>query len=308
MIADVTQLPSAAVLSVLLLALVLGLVMGSFLNCLAWRLVNGESVLRGRSHCATCGHVLDVRDLVPVVSWMLLGGRCRFCGERVSVRYPLSELVCGVAYVTIVLRFGLTLECVEMLAFASILLVLSLTDIDALLIPNGCVIAAVVVRFAYIALAGWLGVLPEGQSMADLMLFSAVSALCVGGALVVLAIVMDRVLGRESIGGGDVKLLAVAALYFGWQQAILLLIVACVLGIVFGLVFAGAGAGARGADEDADDDADEDENDAEGADGADGAKAAGLPAFPWGPSIAVACWLCMLFGQQVINWYLGLFL
>lgn len=296
MAVDLAQLPQSAVVSVLALAFLLGLFMGSFLNCLAWRITHGESVLRGRSHCASCGHVLEVRDLVPVVSWLLLGGRCRFCGERVSARYPIAELACGVAYGGIVVRFGLTLECAEMLAFASILLVLSLTDIDQCIIPNGCIIAAVVVRLAYIALAGWLGLLPEGQSATDLMLFSAASAVGVGVVLVLLAVVMDRVLGRESIGGGDVKLLAVAALYFGWQQTILLLIVACVLGIAFGLAFAAGAAGVDGGEA------------TDSADAGDEAGATGLPAFPWGPSIALACWLCMLFGQQVMSWYLGLFL
>ena len=296
MVADLAQLPQPAVLSTLALAFVFGLFMGSFLNCLAWRITHGESVLRGRSHCASCGHVLEVRDLVPVLSWLLLGGRCRFCGERISARYPIAELACGVAYASIVVRFGLTIECVEMLAFASILLVLSLTDIDQCIIPNGCIIAAVVVRLGYIALAGWLGLLPEGQSTVDLMLFSAASAAGVGVVLVLLAVVMDRVLGRESIGGGDVKLLAVAALYFGWQQTILLLIVACVLGIAFGLAFAAGAVGVDGGEA----------TDAAGSD--DEAGATGLPAFPWGPSIAFACWLCMLFGQQVMSWYLGLFL
>ena len=95
MVADLAQLPQPAILSTLALAFVFGLFMGSFLNCLAWRITHGESVLRGRSHCASCGHVLEVRDLVPVLSWLLLGGRCRFCGERISARYPIAELACG---------------------------------------------------------------------------------------------------------------------------------------------------------------------------------------------------------------------
>ena len=181
MVADLAQLPQPAVLSVLALAFVFGLVMGSFLNCLAWRITHGESVLRGRSHCASCGHVLEVRDLVPGLA--VLGGRCASGGERISARYPIAELACGVAYASIVVRFGLTLECVEMLAFASILLLLSLTDIDQCIIPNGCILAAVVVRLGYIALAGWLGLLPEGQSTVDLMLFSAASAAGVGVVL-----------------------------------------------------------------------------------------------------------------------------
>ena len=81
-----------------------GLVMGSFLNCLAWRLTHGESVLRGRSHCISCGHVLAARDLVPVLSWLFTRGRCRYCHERIPARYPLTELLCAALYLSVVVR------------------------------------------------------------------------------------------------------------------------------------------------------------------------------------------------------------
>ncbi|MBP3885173.1 MAG: prepilin peptidase [Olsenella sp.] len=307
----------------LLVTFLLGLVMGSFLNCLAWRLTHGESVLRGRSHCATCGHVLAARDLVPVASWLLSRGRCRYCGERISVRYPVTELVCAVAYVTIVVRYGLTLEALEMLAFASILLVLSLTDIDEYVIPNACIVLAVIVRVAYVLCAGSLGLLPSGVTTSGVLVSSFVSALAVGAALVVVALVMDRVLGRESVGGGDVKLLAVAALYFGWQQCLLLIIVACVIGIAFGASQARPAAEGEGPSpapsgsepgEAAAGRGDSEEGDADANADADAGTETGTDAdidshaFPWGPSIALACWFCMLFGRQIIDWYLGLFL
>lgn len=279
-----------------------GLVMGSFLNCLAWRITHGESVLRGRSHCTSCGHVLGVRDLVPVLSWLSTRGRCRYCGERVSARYPATELLCAAVYVSIVVRYDITLEAVEMLAFASVLLVLSLTDIDKFIIPNSCILAAIAIRVAYVVAAGSLGLLPAGQDMGGVLLSSLVSALAVGAALVVIALVMDRVLGRESVGGGDVKLLAVAAFYFGWQQCLLLLVVACVIGIVVGMVqLSHAVRDLPSGDEAATDElSDGDASDA-GSGGMD------PRAFPWGPSIALACWFCMLFGSQIISWYMGLF-
>lgn len=240
---------------------VLGLCCGSFLNCLAWRMTHDESVMHGRSHCTTCGHVLGVKDLVPVFSWLSTKGTCRYCGEKVSARYPTTELACAVVYVSILLRYGLTLQTVELVAFASVLLVLTLTDLDSYIIPNETIIAAIVIRVAYLALTGFAG-------WQDAL----VGGVAVGGSILLLSLVMDHVLGRDSLGGGDIKLLFVAGLYFGWQQCLFLIIMACVLGIVMG---AARGAG-RG------------------------------KAFPFGPALAVSCWITMLVGDVAIGWYLGL--
>lgn len=261
---------------VLVVAL-LGLCMGSFLNCLAWRMTHGESVLHGRSHCTSCGHELSVRDLVPVFSWVFSHGRCRYCGERVSARYPATEIFCAVVYVSLLLRYGLTLEMVELVAFASVLLVLSLTDLDEYIIPNKTIIAGIIVRFAYIVVGGVLGLFDP----ISLFIHSIVGGFAVVIPVLLLSIVMDRVLGRDSLGGGDVKLLFVAGLYFGWQQCLFLIIVACILGIVFGML------GPKGI-------------------GRDSGGHAKSRLIPFGPSIALACWITMLIGPTVLDWYLGL--
>lgn len=255
----------------------LGLCMGSFLNCLAWRMTHGESVLHGRSHCTSCGHELSARDLVPGLSWALSRGRCRYCGERVSARYPATELFCAVVYVSLLLRYGLTLEMVELTAFASVLLVLSLTDLDEYIIPNKTIIASIVIRLAYIAVGGALSLFDP----VALLIQSLVGGFAVVIPVLLLSIVMDRVLGRDSLGGGDVKLLFVAGLYFGWQQCLFLIIVACVLGIVFGVLGLNAGT-------------------------TDSGGHAKSRLIPFGPSIALACWITMLVGPTVLDWYLGL--
>ena len=252
---------------------VLGLCMGSFLNCLAWRMTHGESILRGRSHCTTCGHVLGPRDLVPVFSWLSTHGTCRYCGQKVSARYPATELLCCVAYESILFRYGLTLETLELMAFASVLLVLSLTDLDTLIIPNATIVAAILVRVAFLAAAAGTGM----EGVRELALNSLIGGLAVAVPIIVLALVMDRVLGKESLGGGDVKLLFVAGLYFGWQQCLFLIVLACVVALVPALA-------SRAKDE-----------------------AGGAGAFPFGPAIAFACWMCMLVGEPLVSWYLSLF-
>lgn len=253
----------------------LGLCMGSFLNCLAWRMTHGESVMHGRSHCTSCGHTLAARDLVPVLSWLFSRGRCRYCGERVSWRYPATELLCCVVYVSILLRYGVSIEATELVAFSSVLLVLSLTDLDTYTIPNVTIVAAIGIRCAYIVACAFMG-----RDPFVLLRDSFVSGLAVGGAVLLLSLVMDRALGRDSLGGGDVKLLFVAGLYFGWQQCLFLVIVACVVGILMGVLGQRARTGSQGEKS---------------------------RLIPFGPAIALACWICILCGEQVVGWYLSLF-
>lgn len=274
---------------VLVVAGILGLVMGSFVNCWAWRYLQGESIMRGRSHCTTCGHDLAARDLVPVFSWLASKGRCRYCGAKVSARYPVTELVSAVVFVAITAAYGLTVETVELLAFASVLLFLSLTDLDDFLIPNGAIVAAIVIRIAYLAYA-WVA---RMLGPLDIAYYFA-SAIGMGAVLLVIVLVVDRVLGRESMGGGDLKLYAVAGLYFGWQQGIFLVVVSCLIGIVVGLVRAQRDGTMRA-------------DIAKGPTGASDASAsAKSKPFPFGPSIAAACVVTMIVGRPFISWYLAL--
>lgn len=292
---------------ILVVAGVLGLVVGSFVNCWAWRYVNGESVMRGRSHCTACGHALGVRDLVPVFSWLFSKGRCRYCGNKVSARYPLTELVCAAAFVCIVLVYGLTVEAAELLLFASILLFLSLTDIDDFIIPNGCIIAALVVRAAYLAFC-WV----RGNMADATVLFYVASGLGMGLVMLVFTLIADRVFKRPSMGGGDLKLFAVAGFYFGWQQGIYLVLLSCVIGIATQLVRSRS---RKGGDKAEADDLQDDDAPAEG-DGAspDDARGRGRQRssarpskpFPFGPSIAAACVITMLIGGPFVTWYLNL--
>ena len=273
---------------VLFVAALLGAVMGSFVNCWAWRYLQGESIMRGRSHCTTCGHDLAARDLVPVFSWLASKGRCRYCGAKVSARYPATELVSAVVFVAITATYGLSVETVELLAFASVLLFLSLTDLDDFLIPNGAIIAAIAIRIAYLVYA-WATHALEPPDIA----YYFASAIGMGAVLLVVVLVADRVLGRESMGGGDLKLYAVAGLYFGWQQGMFLVVVSCLIGIVVGLVRAQRD-GTMRADV------------AKGPTGSDASASAKSKPFPFGPSIAAACVVTMIVGKPFISWYLAL--
>ncbi len=205
----------------MILSLVLGAVMGSFLNCAAWRLVHRESLLRGRSHCALCGHTLGALDLVPIFSYLWLKGKCRYCGKPISPRYPAVEAVCALTYCTVLLRFDISWQCLRFLLLLSLLLYGALVDFEDGWIPDRVSILAAI---GYIPLSllegGW-----------KLLLFGALSGAAVLLVLLAVVLVMEKIMKTEVMGGGDLKLFAVLGLYFGWQQGIFLVLVSCVLGL-----------------------------------------------------------------------------
>ena len=123
-------------------AFCLGAVFGSFLNCAAWRIAHGESFLRGHSRCPSCGHALGPRDLVPIFSWLFQRGRCRYCGEKISVRYPLTELAFALLTLLCLWRFDLTVLCLRNWVFLACLFCLSLVDLECYTIPDGCLLIA----------------------------------------------------------------------------------------------------------------------------------------------------------------------
>lgn len=244
-------------------AALLGACTGSFLGCLAWRTVHGESVLRGRSHCDVCGHTLGVRDLVPVFSYLFSGGKCRYCGAKLSARHVWGELISGAVFVTLLLRYDISLQTLEAWLLACVLLACAFADLEGYIIPDRF-IAAGVVLFAVTLL-----IEPEPFHRLTDGLLGGVG---VGGGLLLLSLYMDKRMKRETLGGGDVKLLFLTGLFFGWKANLLCLTLACVAGIVWGL------AGKRRGE-----------------------------AIPWGPSIAVGAWITALAGQMFIDWYLGFF-
>ena len=246
------------------LAAVLGAVMGSFLNCAAWRIARGESFVKGRSRCPTCGHTLGAAELVPVVSWLIQKGRCKACGAKLSARYPLTELGFALVTVLCLLRFDLRLLCLRNYIFLCCLFLLTLTDLDDMIIPDGCHI---------VAAAAWLATAPWVFSGWGEALGHLAAALVYGGGLLGVSLILDKVLGRESLGGGDVKLFAVVGLYLGMIGTLFAMMLACVVGLLFAALSRRGGAGR---------------------------------AFPFGPSIALSAAVMLLYGAPLVAWYQGL--
>ena len=246
------------------LAFALGAVFGSFLNCAAWRIAHGESFLRGRSHCTACGHALGARDLVPILSGLFQRGRCRYCGAKISVRYPLTELAFAVLTVLCLLRFDLTVLCLRNWIFLCCLFCLSLVDLECCTIPDGCLLTAV---------GAWVLALPFLKPGWAEILRHVLAGLAFGGGILLVSILMDKLLGKESLGGGDVKLFAVVGLYLGFVSTLFCVMLSCVFGLLFALLLSRGGKGR---------------------------------AIPFGPSISAAAAFMLLYGQGLVQWYLGL--
>lgn len=247
----------------LVVAFLLGAVFGSFLNCVAVRIINKESIVKGRSHCMNCGHVLGVLDLVPLFSWIFLRGKCRYCKTKIPARYFLAELFMAVMTTLCVWRFDVSFLALRNFILLCCLFTLSMVDIDSMIIPN---------VFIIIPIGAWAAYIPLAEKPLIYLRDGLIAGAVYGVGLLLISLLMDRILKKESLGGGDIKLFFVMGLYLGLLNGLLALLAACVFGLIFVIIM----------------------------------KKRDQP-FPFGPSISLSTWLVLLFGGYVTEWYLGLF-
>jgi leader peptidase (prepilin peptidase) / N-methyltransferase len=182
-----------------------GLVIGSFLNVVIWRLPRGESIVSPPSHCPGCDAPITPRDNVPVLSWLVLRGRCRHCHNRISARYPLVELGTGVLFALMVWRLGLTWELPAYLYLAAIAVALALIDIDVHRLPNAIVLPS----YPVVAVLLFLPTVAEGRW--DDLLRAVLGAAILFAFYFLLAFIYPA-----GMGFGDVKLAGVLGAYLGW--------------------------------------------------------------------------------------------
>jgi len=212
----------------LTLAFIFGTVFASFITCTAGRTLAGEDWTKGYSHCDTCGHRLGTLDLFPVLSYVFLRGKCRYCGAKVPIRCLLSEVFLGVLFVGLVLSHGIIDGIMfRNLVLAVLLMGTSFCDIDGHIIPNG---------FTLAVLINWIITLPIITG--DLRLYSF-EGLCgcalVSGIVFVVSGIIKALKKTPAIGGGDLKLLAVLTLYTGIMGSLAMLVMTCVFGLIFAI-------------------------------------------------------------------------
>ncbi|MBC8530106.1 prepilin peptidase [Christensenellaceae bacterium NSJ-44] len=198
-----------------LFAFLFGSCTGSFINVVAYRLPRKLDMVKGRSFCPACGKTLKAYDMIPVLSFFCLKGRCRFCKEKISPRYPAVEALSGAVALACVWVHGYTLAALIAFSSCAVLLAVALIDWDTQEIPNGLVLALAVPALAAI------GVFPEVSLLSRGIGLVAVSLPMLAMALLI----------KNSFGGGDIKLMAVCGLLLGWQQIL--------VGTFFALLTAG---------------------------------------------------------------------
>jgi len=185
---------------------VFGLLIGSFLNVVIWRVPRGESVVSPPSHCPGCDREISAVDNVPVVSWLVLRGRCRHCGARISPRYPLVELGTALAFAGVALHFGPHLVVLPYLYFAAVGIALALIDLDHHRLPDVLTLPSYPVALAL------FGIAALGDHTGHTPFIRAILA---GLALYAFYEVV-RFIQPRGMGGGDVKLSGVLGIYLGW--------------------------------------------------------------------------------------------
>jgi leader peptidase (prepilin peptidase)/N-methyltransferase len=231
-------------------ALVFGLVIGSFLNVVIFRLPQGLSVNRPRSHCTQCNKLISWYDNVPVLSYVILGGRCRGCRKKISARYPSIEILSGVVSVLLYFKFGMGLEWFVFLCFSAAMIVLAFIDLDHRILPDPITLNGIWLGVAisvYLAEPGFSASLVarlfralglDASNPRVIALSASLLGIVVGGGLLwAVAEAYLRIRGIEGMGFGDVKMMAMVGAFLGAPLALLTIMLGSLLGAVIGLVF-----------------------------------------------------------------------
>lgn len=255
---------------------IFGLIVGSFLNCVIYRLERNESFLRGRSYCPHCKHTLSWQDLIPLFSFLILKGKCRYCSRKISWQYPLVELATGILFIFI---FQLTifniLSFCYLLTVSCFLIVIFVYDLKHYIIPDKVIYPAIVIALLF-RILNFLFVSDFGFRILNFktLITPFLSAIL---ASVFFLVIVSISRGRW-MGVGDIKLAFLMGLMLGWPNILVALFLAFFIGAVMGagLIISG--------------------------------KKTLKSEVPFGPFLVTGTFLAIFFGEQLVNWYFNLFL
>lgn len=249
-----------------IVSFIFGLILGSFLNVCIHRIPMGRSIVHPASSCPKCGVKIRFYDNVPLLSYLLLLGRCRSCRSPISPRYPIVEALTGLLSLALFSKFGPDPRYLLSLLFCVSLVVISFIDLDHKIIPDSISLPGILLGLVVSALGifhvSWLD--------------SFLGALCGGGFLFLTAIVFQWLTGKQGMGGGDVKLIAMIGAWMGWKTLPFVILISSMTGILIGgtgLLVAGKGYRAK---------------------------------IPFGPFLSLGALVYFFFGSEILRWYVGI--
>ena len=250
-----------------LFSFLFGLIVGSFLNVCIYRLPREQSIIYPPSNCPECGRPIKFYDNIPLVSYIILLGKCRTCANPIPIRYPIVELVTGLLSMALFMKFGPTPQYPLLFLYCAALLVISFIDLEHQIIPDIISLPGILLGFAFSILGftgtGWLG--------------SLIGIIGGGGFLYMVAILFERLTRKEGMGGGDVKLLAMMGAWMGWRALPFIILISSFAGTVIGggsLLISGRSYRTK---------------------------------IPFGPFLALAALIYLFFGTEFVSWYYQLF-
>jgi len=252
-------------------AAVFGLLIGSFLNVCIYRIPRNLSIVFPSSRCTSCNNAIRAWDNIPVISYLLLGGRCRNCKAKISIKYPLVETLNAFLYAAVVWRYGIGWDSAVYAVFCSSLVVITFIDLEFQIIPDRITLAGIPIGLV----AGSL-ILPDPFLRAENLGYIASLVGALSGFLFffLIAELSYRLLRQEGMGGGDIKMMAMVGALMGWKSVLLTTFLGSLSGSLIGIVlilFKGRGRKTK---------------------------------IPFGPFLALGALITLFFGQEILLWYL----
>jgi leader peptidase (prepilin peptidase)/N-methyltransferase len=256
-----------------IIAFIFGSVVGSFLNVCIFRMPRRLSIILPSSRCPSCNTPIKPWDNIPIVSYIFLGGKCRFCKAKISFRYPLVEMLNAVLYVLILWRFDFGWHTLVYFIFSSSLIIITFIDLDFQIIPDRITLSGIPIGF----LAGSF-LLPDPFARSSLLGIkgSLIGMIAGFGVFYLVALIGSAIFKKEALGGGDVKMMAMVGALMGWKTVILTTFLGSLTGSILGILLIVS----KGKDR--------------------------MTKLPFGPFLALGTVITLFFGQEILSWYLGL--